>query len=120
MARVDGRMVAVLAFSGLLWVGIGAATGHTPLPAQAASFFEKAQRYHVVHTLAALALCALPLPGKGWVMLLWGAGMVLFCGSLYAMALGDWALRYVVPFGGVAFMLGWLWLLVLGIRKIRD
>jgi uncharacterized membrane protein YgdD (TMEM256/DUF423 family) len=38
-----------------------------------------------------------------------GAGIVLFCGSLYAMALGapHW-LGAVTPVGGMAFVVGWI------------
>lgn len=98
---------AILAFSGLLWVMAGAATGHQALPGTAAVYFEKAHRYHIIHTLAGMALCLAPLPGKVWTLRLWMTGIVLFCGSLYAMTFSPLPLRYVVPAGGVAFLGGW-------------
>ena len=46
-----------------------------------------------------------------------GAGPVLFSGSLYAMALtGHRALGAITPLGGVAFLSGWL-CLALGARR---
>ena len=49
------------ALSGFLWVGLGALSGHGLLNAeQAAEYFDKAHRYQIVHTLALLALVALP------------------------------------------------------------
>lgn len=106
----------VFAASGLLWVILGAATGHAPLPAQAAVYFEKAQRYHIVHTLAGMVVCLAPLPWKAWTLTLWLAGILLFSGSLYAMALMQWPLRYIVPIGGIAFLSGWGWLLLAGLK----
>lgn len=78
MARVDGRVVAVLAFSGLLWVGIGAATGHTPLPAQAASFREGAALSCGAYVGGACVVCiAFAGQGMGDVAVGGGYGAVL-------------------------------------------
>jgi uncharacterized membrane protein YgdD (TMEM256/DUF423 family) len=49
----------------------------------------------------------------------WGflMGCVLFCGSLYLLCFtGVKSFAIITPFGGVAFMLGWLFLF-LGISK---
>ena len=60
----------------------------------------------------------LPAPGlllaSGWLLV---AGMVLFCGSLYWLALGGprW-LGPVTPLGGVCFLLAWLSLLLFAWR----
>ncbi|MDO5090434.1 MAG: DUF423 domain-containing protein [Cardiobacteriaceae bacterium] len=105
------------ALSGFLWVALGAATGHEPLPAVAAVYFEKAQRYHIIHTLAAMVLLALPVCGKRWILSLWLAGVLCFSGSLYAMVLTGLPLRYVVPVGGVAFLGGWLGLAVVALKR---
>lgn len=69
--------------------------------------------YHFYHAfgLLVVALAAHRLPSSrfirwaGWSMLL---GIVLFSGSLYALALSEtrW-LGAVTPFGGLAFMVGW-------------
>ena len=75
--------------------------------------WQTAVQYHFWHVLAllAIALAGGYLPGPwlraaGWLLI---AGMALFCGSLYALALG--APRFlgaVAPFGGLALILGWL------------
>ena len=69
--------------------------------------------YHLYHALG-LLLVGLPafhlpesawLRGAGWAML---AGMVLFSGSLYLLALtGLHWLGAIVPFGGAAFLAAW-------------
>jgi uncharacterized membrane protein YgdD (TMEM256/DUF423 family) len=56
-------------------------------------------------------------PVVGW---LWVTGVVLFSGSLYAMALGGpRALGAVTPLGGLALTLGWLGLLLPGSASSR-
>ena len=53
----------------------------------------------------------------GWLLV---AGIVLFSGSLYALALGGpKGLGAVTPFGGVAFILGWI-ALAIGVIYART
>ncbi len=100
------RLTAIA--GGLLWIILGAATGHNNmLTGQALVYFGKAQRYHVVHVLALLWLSAQPVIYH-WVARLWTAGVLLFSGSLYLMSLTELSLRYVVPVGGSCMLLGWL------------
>jgi len=82
--------------------------------------FETAARYNMYHALAlaAVGLLAvsrgpsLALNVAGWAFLL---GMLLFSGSLYTLALtGQRWLGAVTPFGGVAFLVGWIALAVAG------
>ena len=76
--------------------------------------WQTAVLYHAWHALALLAVGVLLLqwPGQravevaGWLFV---AGIVLFSGSLYAMALtGVRGFGAVTPFGGVAFLAGWV------------
>src|SRR5262249_38910430 len=64
--------------------------------------------YGFVHVLATLAAGALT-PRARLAPALFLAGVLLFSGSLWAMALGAprW-LGAVTPFGGLAFLAGWL------------
>ena len=75
-------------------------------------------QYHLVHALGLLLvgiLCQLmPEPSlvrsAGWMIM---AGIVLFSGSLYVMTLsGIRALGMITPLGGVAFLIGWLLIVV--------
>jgi len=113
MAR---RFLVLAALSGLLLVMLGAFGAHaleTRLPADHLVWWQKAVTYQGLHTLALLAvgLLALPHPSRalnvaGWLFL---AGILLFSGSLYALALtGVRGLGAVTPFGGTAFIAGWL------------
>jgi len=75
--------------------------------------FETGSRYQMYHAIALVlvGLIATRTQGAsvtvaGWAFL---AGTVLFSGSLYALTLtGTRALGAITPFGGVAFIVGWL------------
>lgn len=85
--------------------------------------FETGARYQLLHAVvmvaAAAALERRPsrlLAAAGW---LFGIGIVLFSGSLYAVSLaGATAWGAVTPFGGVCFLAGWS-CLALGLGRGR-
>ena len=72
--------------------------------------FETGARYQMYHALGLLAVAfalgqGRPASAAGWAML---AGIVLFSGSLYALALtGIRALGAITPLGGLCFLAGW-------------
>lgn len=81
----------------------------------AAHRFETAVQYHQLHALALLALAGVANSGfRRWMpaALLWLAGTLVFCGSLYGLALGGPpSLAKLAPTGGMAMILGWAALL---------
>lgn len=74
------------------------------------AIWHTAVQYHAWHALGLLAvgLC----PDTAWMRaagMLLIAGIVLFSGSLYGLALGaPRGVGAVTPLGGLAFILGWL------------
>jgi uncharacterized membrane protein YgdD (TMEM256/DUF423 family) len=121
---MDRTFVAAGALAGFLGVAFGAFGAHilkARLSADMLAVFETGVRYHLVHAVALLATAALfgrggdrLLTAAGW---LFSCGIVLFSGSLYALALtGITTLGIVTPFGGLAFLAGWACLLVAAIR----
>ena len=88
------------------------------LGADALSVWQTAVQYHFWHALALLAVPQLTgtwAKASGWLFV---AGVVLFSGSLYALALGaPRALGVVTPLGGLALILGWIALAVAAIRR---
>lgn len=114
--------LAAAGASGLLAVAMGAFAAHALGPAIDTSLVDTAARYHFIHTLA-IALTALaPAAGaaRRWcaaACTAWIAGIAVFSGSLYALALSgaSWP-GALTPVGGVAFMLGWA-LLVVAARR---
>ena len=82
--------------------------------AQALRSFETAVQFHFFHALGVIVIAVVGLEGPAgllrsaaaWLML---AGTVLFCGSIYARALGVApGIVGLAPYGGVGFMIGWL------------
>jgi uncharacterized membrane protein YgdD (TMEM256/DUF423 family) len=108
--------LAIAAVNGALAVGFGAFGAHglsNRIDAHALSIFETGARYHMYHALAiglsALAGRAGGQPFANFAAASFLAGIVLFSGSLYLLALsGTKALGMVTPFGGLAFLVGWL------------
>jgi uncharacterized membrane protein YgdD (TMEM256/DUF423 family) len=111
---------------GSILSGIAVATGafgahglKNLVSAQALETWDKAVRYQMYHGLALLvlawALTHWPEQAKllgigGWLFL---AGTILFSGSLYVLVLSGvkW-LGAITPLGGVAFVAGWLYLVI--------
>jgi uncharacterized membrane protein YgdD (TMEM256/DUF423 family) len=107
------RLAGVLGFLGVALGAFGAHALKSRLVPDMLAVWHTAVLYHLVH---ALALLALGLYAKiTGTDILWGAlgfafGIVLFSGSLYALALtGIRPLGAITPFGGIAFLLGWGW-----------
>jgi len=87
------------------------------LDAYSMSVYEKAVFYHFIHGLGLLMVSFLPKTGTfsefatNWVCGLLLAGIVIFSGSLYALAIsGNRMLGAITPIGGVSFIAGWLML----------
>lgn len=108
-----------------LAVAFGAFGAHalkSRLPPGMLEVYHTAVQYHFWHALGVLAIgLALQLwPEASWLRIagwLLTTGTVLFCGSLYLLALtGSTWLGAVTPLGGVAFLLGWLALVVAALR----
>ena len=84
------------------------------LPAELLAVWNSGVQYHLWHALGMVlvGLAATVVADGPWLRaagLLLAIGIVLFSGSLYALALGapKW-LGAVAPLGGTAFILGWL------------
>lgn len=104
------------AFAGFTGVALGAFAAHglkNRLTPEYLAVFQTGTHYQLIHALAlfGVGLLALHMPGR-LVNLAGGAfavGILLFSGSLYLLTLsGIGKLGMITPFGGVAFLLGWL------------
>ena len=82
---------------------------------------ETASRYGLIHASALLALSFPVARGDGWLRAAgWCfiAGLALFCGSLDLLAAGaPPIIARAAPWGGTAFILGWLAILVAAFRR---
>ncbi len=110
-SRFEAWAVAGFGASAVALGALGAHALQGHLSAALLGVWHTAVEYQFWHALA-LALVVLAVPAgrarqvaRNALML----GMLLFCGSLYALALGAprW-IGLITPFGGVALILGWL------------
>ena len=127
----ERRDEAGFTFLGALLGGLAVVAGafgahalEAVLPADRLAVFETGARYQMYHSLALLSVGATTFgAGAGaarWAGRLFAAGIVLFSGSLYALALtGVHAWGAVTPFGGVTWLVAWTLLVVAAARARR-
>jgi uncharacterized membrane protein YgdD (TMEM256/DUF423 family) len=106
---VAGLLLALATASGAF--GAHALKGH--LPAGRLELWETAVRYHFLQALGllgvGLTLRALDSGALRAAAALIAVGIVLFSGSLYALALGaPRALGVLTPLGGLSWIIAWL------------
>ena|ERR1044071_5044443 len=112
----------IAALTGALGVILAAFGEHAlRLSPGAISAFATGARYQLMHALAmGLAALAARGPAKPLAQaaaLLFLAGILLFSGSLYGLALtGIHALGFVTPFGGLALIAGWITLALAALK----
>ena len=116
MPRTARLFLLLGCIAALLAVALGAFGAHglkARIAPELMSAYKTGVEYHFYHALGlicvGLAACQLPqsayLERAGWAML---AGIVLFSGSLYLLALtGVGALGAITPLGGLAFLAAW-------------
>jgi uncharacterized membrane protein YgdD (TMEM256/DUF423 family) len=106
----------IAALNGALAVAFGAFAAHglsQQLDTHALGIFETGARYQMYHALA-MGLAALAMQTKAartatWSACLFLAGIILFSGSLYALAVtGERMFAFVTPVGGISFLAGWV------------
>lgn len=125
MARLFLTLAALSAFLG---VGMGAFGAHGLRPllsAEMLDVYKTAVNYQMWHALGLGIIAIIRQQNPQSKLLNWAgymmfAGIVLFSGSLYVLAVFNvkW-LGVVTPFGGMAFLLAW-WLLGVFAVKTRN
>jgi uncharacterized membrane protein YgdD (TMEM256/DUF423 family) len=121
---LDRLLYICAGIAGFVGVALGAFAAHGLKPhlsPEMLAIFDTAARYQMYHVFA---LCAAAWAWARWPQRIFAvagwlfvAGIVIFSGSLYVLALtGMKALGAITPFGGFAFLTGWLCLAVGAIR----
>ncbi len=103
---------ALAAFLGVAFGAFGAHALRARLSPQSLEVFETGVRYQMYHAFAVLVVALALARIDGWILRsagwLFTIGIVLFSGSLYAVALtGVRTFGAITPIGGVAFLAGW-------------
>lgn len=122
MERTSFILAAIFGGLGVALGAFGAHALRDRLAAEMLTIFETGVRYQMYHALALVGVAyaatrwpssALPA-AAGW---LFAAGIVIFSGSLYVLAATGvrwWGA--ITPIGGVAFLAGWICLLIVALR----
>ena len=123
------RLMYLLGALGMLSaVALGAFAAHglrARLPPDSLAIFKTGVEYHFYHALGLFAVAQLAARTPSSRLVRWGgvllaAGIPLFSGTLYLLALSGvraWAL--VTPFGGIAWLAGWA-LIALALWRHRE
>ena len=126
---MKNKWLLIAGLSGFLCVAIGAFAAHglsKVLEPKELAWIETGVKYQMFHTIAILAIGILQLCREAlvankivnFVAGTWAYGILLFSGSLYALALGAGKfLVWVTPIGGTLFLIGWLCLAYGGFKS---
>ena len=126
---MKNKWLFIAALSGFLCVTIGAFAAHglsKVLEPKELAWIETGVKYQMFHTLAIMGigiaqLCRESLVANKMANVAagsWVLGVLLFSGSLYALALGAGQfLVWVTPIGGTLFLIGWLCLACGSLKK---
>ncbi len=120
--------IAIAGLGGFLSVGAGALAAHFfEGDPRRASLLHTAAYYGLIHAASLTAVVALAerrevrrvaLAAAGWGF---SAGLILFTGSLFALALTRIrAFAFVTPFGGAALLFGWAALAFAAFDRVRP
>ncbi len=112
MERIFFGLGAVFAFIGVAAGAFGAHALAARLSADRLATFEVAVRYQMLHALGLLAVAwastrwpIAAVTAAGWLFV---AGILVFSGTVYALALGGPRfLGAITPIGGLCFLAGW-------------
>ncbi|PIC76274.1 hypothetical protein CSV74_12245 [Sporosarcina sp. P19] len=115
------------AINAAIAVGFGAFGAHAlkdRLSEHYLAIWETAVQYQMFHAIALLAIGILmsstllgPSTQLSWAGYLILAGIIVFSGSLYVLSLsGIGILGAITPIGGVAFIAGWIMLIIAAVK----
>jgi uncharacterized membrane protein YgdD (TMEM256/DUF423 family) len=123
---MDRTFLLIGSILGFVGVALGAFGAHglkSRVSAEMLAVFETGVRYQMYHALAVLIVAAAIghlgnarlLEAGGWFFF---AGVLLFSGSLYALALtGVSTLGAITPIGGLLFLVGWVCLVSFAVLR---
>ncbi|MDN3658815.1 DUF423 domain-containing protein [Ferruginibacter paludis] len=128
------KFIQAAALLGALSVILGAFGAHAlkeMISEKSLAIFETGVRYQFYHAVALMLTGMLYKEFTNkyllWAGRLYGIGMLLFCGSLYFLAIVDLAahpglkaIGAVTPFGGLCFIAGWLLLAVGAAKTLKQ
>jgi uncharacterized membrane protein YgdD (TMEM256/DUF423 family) len=116
-------VVGLLGFTAVAFGAFGAHGLRGRLTPAMLEVYRTGALYHLVHAVAALAvaLAGAHLRRGRLILTLFTAGIVVFAGSLYALALTDiGALGAVTPLGGLLLLAAWALVALEAVAASKD
>jgi uncharacterized membrane protein YgdD (TMEM256/DUF423 family) len=122
MSQLFIALGGVLAFLAVALGAFGAHGLEGRLSERMMDIYETAVQYHMMHALGLVLIGIIAqvwgssamLNGAGWALF---AGVLIFSGSLYVLSVtGISWLGAITPIGGVAFLAGWIMLVIAAVR----
>lgn len=133
---MKNKFLLFSALSGFFCIAFGAFAAHgleKVLDQKALAWIETGLQYQMFHTLALMALGLFQIANfsqnppacraKAFNIIggCWGLGILLFSGSLYALALGASRIFvWTTPIGGTLFLVGWAALVYICVRSRKS
>jgi uncharacterized membrane protein YgdD (TMEM256/DUF423 family) len=124
MSRFAAFALGFAGLSGFAGVALGALAAHG-FPPEKKALIETASQYALVHALAVAAAALTHDHVRGWSRRLFasaavcfGLGVILFSGSLVALALNGKG--GAAPVGGTAFLVGWALFSAAALASLRH
>jgi uncharacterized membrane protein YgdD (TMEM256/DUF423 family) len=115
--EIRARLAVLGAAFGVSGVVLGAFGAHAlraRLSPEMLEIYRTGVLYQLLHAVALLAVAGIcdRLRRPGLVVVLFGAGVAIFSGSLYLLAItGAPTWGAITPVGGLALIAGWTWIL---------
>lgn len=114
---------ALCAFTGVAFGAFGAHGLKAILSPEMLTVYQTGVTYQMWHALGLILVALLQQTSPTAKLLIWASylmfiGILLFSGSLYALAILDIkALGMITPFGGGCFLIAWLLVAVYAVKK---
>ncbi|OKQ02398.1 DUF423 domain-containing protein [Haemophilus influenzae] len=112
---MKNKYLTLVALSGFFCVALGAFAAHglkNILDVKALSWIDTGLEYQMFHIIAVLAVALSALRDNQFARLSmssWLIGILLFSGSLYALAFeASNVIVWITPIGGTLFLIGWI------------
>ncbi len=120
----DKVWITIGGIFGFLAVSIGAFGSHglrEQVSADLMKTFETGVLYHLVHSVVIVAIAVNSKRNFTFPLVFFSIGIFLFSFSLYTYVItGIKSLAMITPFGGVSFIIGWLSLIRIALKRVNT
>ena len=123
---LKNKIILACAVNGFFVVALGAFGAHAleaSLSEEMIAVYQTGVQYHMFHIVGMLLCLVLITHANSYNLVKWAfisflSGIIIFCGSLYVLAVTSFSmLGMITPIGGVLFLVGWFLLAITVLKK---